>query len=229
MNKIYLGYIIIATILISLSGCLKEKSKPQIESDPELVVMVDDFEFVGTEILFVGYIVGNVSVVQYQWDFDGDGIIDWSSNTTGNTSHTYDRSGNFNVSFIVVYNDNIEINHSQEITIESITLLPPSSFIGLESSIHEGDTITDIVNITVFVWIESYDNINSMSYSLIQGNWIPISSFNVTLKGETREYRCNVPLDTSDYPNDIYDIVFSIDLEKWGNHQYEVINISINN
>ena len=29
------------------------------------------------------------TIVSYEWDFEGDGIYDWSSTTTGNTSHTY--------------------------------------------------------------------------------------------------------------------------------------------
>ncbi|MCF8094649.1 MAG: PKD domain-containing protein, partial [Desulfobacteraceae bacterium] len=33
------------------------------------------------------------SIVRYEWDFDGDGIFDWSSETTGNTTHTYSEEG----------------------------------------------------------------------------------------------------------------------------------------
>lgn len=32
-------------------------------------------------------------VVLYEWDFDGDGNYDWSSQATGNTSHTYSTAG----------------------------------------------------------------------------------------------------------------------------------------
>jgi hypothetical protein len=31
------------------------------------------------------------SIVKYDWDFEGDGTWDWSSTTTGNTSHVYDK------------------------------------------------------------------------------------------------------------------------------------------
>lgn len=33
------------------------------------------------------------NVVLYEWDFDGDGTYDWSSPTTGTTSHTYNAAG----------------------------------------------------------------------------------------------------------------------------------------
>lgn len=44
------------------------------------------------------------SVVLYEWDFDGDGVFDWSSPTTGNTSHTYTEVGTFQAVFRVTDN-----------------------------------------------------------------------------------------------------------------------------
>jgi PKD repeat protein len=35
------------------------------------------------------------TIVQYEWDFEGDGTFDFSSPTTGNVMHTYDQEGTF--------------------------------------------------------------------------------------------------------------------------------------
>ena len=40
-------------------------------------------------------------IVLYEWDFDGDGTYDWSSETTGNTSHTYNTAGTHTASLRV--------------------------------------------------------------------------------------------------------------------------------
>ena len=43
----------------------------------------------------------NNDIVLYEWDFDGDGTYDWSSDTTGNTSHTYNTAGTHTASLRV--------------------------------------------------------------------------------------------------------------------------------
>ena len=45
------------------------------------------------------------NIVLYEWDFDGDGTFDWSSTTTGNTSHTYTEVGTYNAVFRVTDNE----------------------------------------------------------------------------------------------------------------------------
>ena len=45
------------------------------------------------------------TITLYEWDFDGDGTYDWSSTTTGNTSHTYTKVGAVNAGFRVTDND----------------------------------------------------------------------------------------------------------------------------
>ena len=57
----------------------------------------------------------------------------------------------------------------------------------------------------------------------LENKQIPYGSVDITL------YRDDVSRMQSQPVLRSTDIVFSIDLEKWGNHQYEVINISINN
>ncbi|BBO87541.1 PKD domain-containing protein [Desulfosarcina ovata] len=45
------------------------------------------------------------SIVLYEWDFEGDGTFDWSSATSGNTSHTYTAVGSYQAVFRVTDND----------------------------------------------------------------------------------------------------------------------------
>ena len=44
-------------------------------------------------------------IVLYEWDFDGDGVFDWSSTTTGNTSYTYTEIGTYRAVFRVTDNE----------------------------------------------------------------------------------------------------------------------------
>lgn len=43
----------------------------------------------------------NGQIVKYEWDFDGDGVFDWYSTTTGTTNHTYTSAGKYTPSFRV--------------------------------------------------------------------------------------------------------------------------------
>ena len=47
------------------------------------------------------------SIVLYEWDFEGDGTYDWSSTTTGNTTHTYSTVGTFQAVFRVTDNSGL--------------------------------------------------------------------------------------------------------------------------
>ncbi len=45
------------------------------------------------------------NIVLYEWDFEGDGTFDFSSTTSGNTSHTYTTEGTYQAVFRVTDND----------------------------------------------------------------------------------------------------------------------------
>lgn len=47
------------------------------------------------------------AISKYEWDFDGDGVYDWSSTVTGNTSYTYSNTGTYNAAFKVTDNDGL--------------------------------------------------------------------------------------------------------------------------
>jgi PKD repeat protein len=44
-------------------------------------------------------------ITLYEWDFDGDGTFDWSSTTTGSTTHTYTAVGTYQATFRVTDNN----------------------------------------------------------------------------------------------------------------------------
>ena len=43
----------------------------------------------------------DAEIVKYEWDFDGDGVYDWESTSTGKTSHVYSKPGQYNALFRV--------------------------------------------------------------------------------------------------------------------------------
>jgi PKD repeat protein len=45
------------------------------------------------------------TIARYEWDVDGNGVFDFTSTTTGNTTHTYAAPGTFNAVFRVTDND----------------------------------------------------------------------------------------------------------------------------
>ena len=45
------------------------------------------------------------SIVLYEWDFDGDGVYEWSSATTGTTTYSYNVVGTYNAVFRVTDNE----------------------------------------------------------------------------------------------------------------------------
>lgn len=65
------------------------------------------------------------SIILYEWDFDGDGVYDWSSPSTGNTTHTYAAVGTYQAAFRVTDNDGATATVSA-LTVE-VRVGPPGS------------------------------------------------------------------------------------------------------
>ncbi|MFH1101681.1 MAG: PKD domain-containing protein, partial [Methanobacteriota archaeon] len=62
------------------------------------------------------------TIIQYRWDFNGDGVYDWESNTTGQTTYTYNMTGDFSAYLEVTDN-----NGSQTLDQTIITIISPVS------------------------------------------------------------------------------------------------------
>ena len=64
------------------------------------------------------------SIVNYEWDFDGDGVYDYSSTTTGKTSHTYDNVGTYTAKLRVTDNSGKQ----------AIDTVPITTYLGISAS-----------------------------------------------------------------------------------------------
>ncbi len=56
-------------------------------------------------------------IARYLWDFNADGVWDWNSTASGNTTHTYTSGGVFNANFCVIDEDNFVSFTAVKITI----------------------------------------------------------------------------------------------------------------
>lgn len=65
------------------------------------------------------------TIVKFEWDFDGDGTFDFTSATTGNTTHTYNTAGTYNAVFRVTDNDGQ--TSTARLTTTAIRVGPPGS------------------------------------------------------------------------------------------------------
>ena len=65
------------------------------------------------------------TIVKFEWDFEGDGVFDFTSATTGNTTHTFSSAGTFNAVFRVT--DNEGLTGSAQVTATAVRVGPPGS------------------------------------------------------------------------------------------------------
>jgi flagellar hook assembly protein FlgD len=65
------------------------------------------------------------TIVRYEWDFEGDGTFDFTSTTSGNTSHTYAAAGTFGAVFRVTDNDGMTA--TAVATATAVRVGPPGS------------------------------------------------------------------------------------------------------
>ncbi|MEM2899216.1 MAG: PKD domain-containing protein [Thermoplasmata archaeon] len=82
-------------------------------------------------IKFTGYaydLDGTIST--YKWDFEGDGIFDFTSTTTGNTTYKYNVKGSFNAKFVVT--DNLGSTQSATVSI-TITNIKPKIMVSVST------------------------------------------------------------------------------------------------
>ena len=61
---------------------------------------------VGQKVKLQGYATdSDGEIVQYMWDFDGDGEYDWVSSTKGSVTRTFLKTGIYNLVFTVMDDD----------------------------------------------------------------------------------------------------------------------------
>jgi PKD repeat protein len=80
------------------------------------------------------------SIVKYEWDFENDGTFEWSSQSTGNTSHLYEKAGKHIAAFRVTDNDGLTAFDLVTVTVNMSVSLSITD-----------DTISSTKNETTFV------------------------------------------------------------------------------
>ncbi len=87
----------------------------------------------GEIIPFVGYASHrDMEVVRYEWDFDGDGVVDYSSQTTGITEYIYQETGTYRAHFRAYGEDGTLL---PEATVQ-VTVSPDAHRVFVQSSPH---------------------------------------------------------------------------------------------
>ncbi|KAA3600521.1 MAG: PKD domain-containing protein, partial [Candidatus Scalindua sp. AMX11] len=90
------------------------------------------------EVTFKGSATDNGSIVKYEWDFDGDGLFDYDSPTTGATVYTYRLPGTYNPVLRVTDNEGLlGYDSSQTIYVGPMTVYPGQTT-------YEGDAPYDV-------------------------------------------------------------------------------------
>jgi len=59
------------------------------------------------------------SIVEYEWDFDGDGVYEWSSNENGLTTFIFNNAGIYTATLRVIDNDGNTATDSLSVTVKS--------------------------------------------------------------------------------------------------------------
>lgn len=65
------------------------------------------------------------TIVKFEWDFEGDGVFDHTSTTTGNVAHTFSAEGTFNALFRVT--DNEGLTGTARVTTTAVRVGPAGS------------------------------------------------------------------------------------------------------
>ena len=74
------------------------------------------------------------SIVKYEWDFDGDGVYEWSSNENGLTTFIFNNAGTYTATLRVTDDDGKTATDSMKVTVKSPEeegLLPSLSLLSL--------------------------------------------------------------------------------------------------
>ncbi len=76
---------------------------------------------VGNSVSFQGSTSEGKEIDLYEWDFDGDGNFDWSSQTTSDTSNVYFKINDYSATFRVIYEDGSVETDTRKVTINPYT------------------------------------------------------------------------------------------------------------
>ncbi len=112
------------------------------------------------------------TITLYEWDFNGDGLYDWSSETTGCTTHTYTTPGSFTAILQVTDETDNKNTDSQDIVVQSVDLFVDDDFdettVGWNTTHY--DTIQSAINAgstgTIYIYNGIYHEQITLNKSL---------------------------------------------------------------
>lgn len=117
----------------------------------------------------------NGGISLYEWDFDGNGGFDWSSPSTGNTTHTYPTEGSWQPVFRVT--DGIGLQATVDDVVNEVRAGPSQSPTAVASaSVTQGDAPLDVTfgcagsfdpngSIVLYEWDFDYDGAFEADYT----------------------------------------------------------------
>jgi len=80
-------------------------------------------------------------ITSYQWDFDGDGTYDWSSNTTGKAKHTYTVVQTYVARLKVTDNKGLTAEDTTNVTVTARPNIPPVANAGDDQASFVGQAV----------------------------------------------------------------------------------------
>lgn len=177
-----------ALITGMLSGCVQQKAANKepiadFSFSPEFPEVNETVNFTDKSTDPDG------DVTSWQWDFDGDGVID---SILQNPTHRYTIAGTYNITLTVKDNNNATNSMTKSITISEINIPPTANFtftVGTNQTVNFTDLSNDPDgNITSWLW--DFGDGNTSTEQNPQHQYTIPQLYNVTLtvtdnKGKT--------------------------------------------
>ncbi|MFA5772357.1 MAG: PKD domain-containing protein [Thermoplasmata archaeon] len=139
----------------------------------------DKTVFANADVSFTGTGIDNDGTIKkYEWDFNGDGIYDWSSTATGSTTYKYSAAGVYNAKLRVT--DNYGATATDTATIRVIQA-PPTAYITTpsEGQTFDGNASIDFMGYGIDAESVFLTNSSIAWFSNVSGN---LGTGNITLR-----------------------------------------------
>jgi len=125
---------------------------PVANAGPDQIVSVGEtVVFSGTAVEPDGYIA------KYEWDFEGDGIYEWSSVQNGDATHVYFIPAIFNATFRVTSDTNQMVTDTARITVKSTNRMPLAEAGPDQSAYAESTLLFSGTAVDFDGWITRYE------------------------------------------------------------------------
>ncbi|UCH89908.1 MAG: hypothetical protein JSV49_04495, partial [Thermoplasmata archaeon] len=156
-------------------------------------------------------------IVLYEWDFNGDQIIDWNSTINGNATYIYESIGEYNAVFTITDNEGSISKETIKIHInESLPFRHSVNF----NDYKDGYDINGNLNISGNAEIyNSNDDILSIQISINNSEWINVNFWRTS----ENTYDWYYIIDTTNFSNGNYSISIKVKGKIYG----EIIETSL--